>query len=234
MRKLLVNGCSFSRGPGSWPYHLAPMLDADLCNLAQAAAGNTYIRQSTIVELSQRTYDLVLIMWSGLERVDIQVEDIDFFKTPWTSKYQSTQNDWPEKIVIPVNDQDYVEKNWVFGSGYASGDSFLKKNDLFPGLYRYIGYQEHIRRSMIDMICLQDFLKARDIKYAFSFYIDYWSKLQSQQDLWPMLDRSRLISGDLKSFAYRLSSFASEGSGFHPGLEAHHDWSQHVLEHLKK
>lgn len=229
--KLLVNGCSFSRGPGSWPYHLAPMLNADLCNLAQSGAGNIYIRHSTIVELSQRDYDLVLIMWSGLERFDVQVEDINLFKTPYTSKYQSYQNDWPEKIVVPVNDQDYVEKNWVFGVGYINSDSFLRKNDLFTGIYKYIGQQEHIRRSMIDMICLQDFLRARNINYAFGFYRDYWSLLQ-QSDLWNMLDQSKLIPGDLDSFSHRLDSFDKDG--IHPGLEAHRSWGQHIWKFLKK
>jgi hypothetical protein len=54
-------------------------------------------------------------MWSGLQRVDVQVEDINLFdQTVYTSYSQSKLNDWPEKIVYPINDQDYVEKNWVF------------------------------------------------------------------------------------------------------------------------
>jgi hypothetical protein len=230
--KILVNGCSFSRGPKSWPYYIQSALEADLCNLAQSGAGNTYIRQSTMVELSQRTYDLVLIMWSGLERFDVQVEDIDFFKTPYTSKYQSSQNDWPEKIVIPINDQDYVEKNWVFGVGYIKRDSFLKTNDLFPGFYKYLGQEEHVRRSMLDMICLQDFLRVRNLDYAFSFYQDYMPALQSQQDLWSMIDHSKLVPGDLNSLSHKLESFDLDG--IHPGTAAHDTWSQHVLQHLRK
>ena len=232
VKKLLVNGCSFSRGPGSWPYHVAKRLGADICNLAQAGAGNTYIKQSTIVELSQRSYDLVLINWSGLERIDVQVEDIDLFDSPYTSKYQSAQNDWPEKIVWPINDQDYVEKNWVFGCGYINADSFLRRNDLLPGLYKHVGTKEHVRRSLVDMICLQDFLRARDIDYAFGFYVNYRSLLQSQQDLWPMLDQSKIIPGDIDSVAHTLDSFDIDG--MHPGIKAHLEWSTHVSEWLGK
>jgi hypothetical protein len=228
--KLLTNGCSFSRGPTAWSNHVARSINADLVNLAQSGAGNTYIRQSTIGELSQRSYDLVLIMWTGLERIDIQVEEIDFFETPYTSKYQSSQNDWPEKIVIPINDQDYVEKNWVFGVGYMNSDTFLRKNDLFPGLYKYIGQQEHIRRSMIDMICLQDFLKARNIDYAFSFYQNYLNDLQSHKSLWNLIDHTNLIPGDLYSIACEMKNF--DDDKIHPGIDAHQHWGKLVLDYL--
>ena len=233
VKKLLVNGCSFSRGPGSWPYHVAKGLNADICNLAQSGAGNTYIRQSTIVELSQRTYDLVLIMWSGPERVDVQVEEINLFDTSYTSKYQSLQNDWPEKIIYPINDQDYVEKNWVFGCGYVNADPFLRKNDLFRGLYKYIGHNENVKRSLIDMICLQDILRARNINYAFCFYQNYCiNNLRDQKNLWNLIDHSKIIVGDLGTMSHDLDSFDKDG--LHPGIEAHRRWAQHVLHYLDK
>ena len=74
-KNLLVNGCSFSRGPNSWPYFLS---NVNLVNLAQAGAGNTYIHETTIAELSQRKYDLVIVMWTGIPRIDFKVNDINF------------------------------------------------------------------------------------------------------------------------------------------------------------
>jgi hypothetical protein len=73
---VLANGCSFSRGPGSWPYALQSIYNFNLVNLAQSGAGNTYIFESTVLEISQRVYDLVLIMWSDPNRIDYRF-DID-------------------------------------------------------------------------------------------------------------------------------------------------------------
>ena len=61
--KILVNGGSISRGPGSWPYCIESELNAKLVNLSQSGSGNTYIHETTIAELAQRNYDLVLIQW---------------------------------------------------------------------------------------------------------------------------------------------------------------------------
>lgn len=229
---ILINGCSFSRGPNSWPYYLDQYLDAQIYNLAQAGSGNTYIRQSTISELSIRRYNLVIILWTGPERIDVQVEDIDFFDTPYTSKYQSMQNDWPEKIVYPINDQDYVQKNWVFGTGYINRDPFLLKNELFQGLYRHVGFEQHQQRSLIDMICLQDFLKSRNMPYAFGFHQNYYHQLRTHTELWTMLDEKNLIDSDLGSFCDAYNSFHEDG--MHPGIEAHRQWARHVANHLQQ
>ena len=78
-KNVLVNGCSFSRGPISWPYCLQKKLNFNLVNLALPAAGNKYIHDSTITELNRRPYDRVFIMWTGLQRNDVQVADIKQF-----------------------------------------------------------------------------------------------------------------------------------------------------------
>lgn len=141
--KILVNGCSFSRGPISWPYYLQELLNCELVNLAQSGAGNSYIHESTVSELVHREYDLVIIMWSGLSRLDFKVEQVaQFSKTPFTSDYQHRQNDWPGKVIIPVNDQDYVEKDWVFGCGILNNEQELVRSNFLNGLYRYIGVEQ--------------------------------------------------------------------------------------------
>ena len=90
--RILVNGCSFSRGPISWSYYLTNLTDItgkNLVNLACAGAGNTYIHETTTRILDKEKFDLVLIMWSEISRIDFQVESIDFFeKSTYTSKYQ--------------------------------------------------------------------------------------------------------------------------------------------------
>jgi len=229
MMKILTNGCSFSRGPTAWPNHIAKWMSADLVNLAQAGAGNTYVSRSTMTELQKRSYDLVLIMWTGLERIDIQVEDIDLFdSTPYTSKYQSSRNDWPEKIVWPVNDQDYVEKNWVFGCGHINSDPFVLKSQLFEQQYKYQGLENHAARSFLDILGLQSYLRCRSIPYAFSFYKNYVTDIAYFVD---QLEQSRIYT-DVNIFDLARSLNDWDPDGVHPGPVAQETWAHKFHEFM--
>jgi hypothetical protein len=184
-KRVLVNGCSFSRGPVSWPYYLQEKLNFDLVNLAVSSAGNKYIHDTTVAELSKSRYDFVIIMWSGLDRVDIPVEDIQLFDQCNTTSFaQSLKNDWPEKKIYPNNDQDLVEKNWVFV--YPS--KTLLNDMKFAEFVKYQNYQVHVRQSLIHMISLQAVLKQFDIPYVFSFYMDYVDQLKTEKSLYDLLD----------------------------------------------
>lgn len=226
--KLLVNGCSFSRGPTAWANHLARWLDADLINLAQAGAGNTYIAQTTQAELAKREYDLVVVMWSGIERIDIQVDRIqDFNQTKYTSYYQSSQNDWPQKIVVPINDQDYVEKDWVFGIAHINRDDFLVRHGLFEKQYQCQNHKQHIQRSLFLIISLQSYLKIRKIPYVFAFYQNYVDQLETCDYLYQQLDFKHIYnSTNLADISIELDSFDSDQ--IHPGPMAHETWASNL------
>jgi hypothetical protein len=231
-KNVLVNGCSFSRGPGSWPYALQNIANFNLVNLAQAGAGNTYIHHSTARELMHRTYDHVIIMWSGITRIDCQVEDIEQFKTPYTSEYQSTRNDWPEKKVYPINDQDYVEKNWVFGNGTMNGDPFLVKNKFLDTHYRYCGTNEFVNSFLMHVISLQALLKQLDIQYTFMYYNNYEDTIKNNV-LYKLIDQSNVHNKEnISSIMSRINSYDSDS--IHPGLEAHSTLAQDLYNHLTK
>jgi hypothetical protein len=228
-KRVLVNGCSFSRGPGSWPYQLSN--NHNLVNLACAGAGNRYIHNSTVSELAQRSYDLVLVMWSGIDRLDWQVEDIELFhQSKNTSKYQSLQNDWPSKTIYPVNDQDYVEKNWVFGCGFVSRDSVIKKTGLFEKVYRYTSHKENISQTVLYIISLQSILKQMNLPYVFMFYHDYLDELK--QDLkYHLIDKSNLfVEDNIWNMAVRGQMFAEDNQ--HPAVEIHKHWANLLDQHL--
>lgn len=229
--KLLTCGCSFSRGPTAWPYHVARNLNADLVNLAQAGAGNTYISRSVMSHVQKKSYDLVLIMWSGLERIDLQVENIDLFdQTIYTSKYQSLQNDWPEKIVSPINDQDYVEKNWVFGIGHINRDQYLLETELFLKQYEYQDLTNHMARSFYDMLSLENFLKVRQVPYVFAFYKPYdigWQRWSQN------LDQSNLYM-ESNLFHLAVSENDFESDRLHPGPAAQRKWAQDFAQWIRK
>jgi hypothetical protein len=169
--KILVNGGSPSRGPRSWPYLIQQYLNSDLVNLSLSGSGNNYIHETTIAEIAQRSYNLVLIQWSPFIRFDFKVKDIETFSdTIYTSLHQSAQNDWPEKIVEPINDQDYIEKNWIFGCGVAfNSDPDPSLNKAFEGFYKYSGASEQIYHAAMKIISLQSFLQVKKIPYLFVF-----------------------------------------------------------------
>lgn len=232
-KKVLVNGCSFSRGPVAWPYALQKKYEFDLVNLAQAGAGNTYIHNSTISELAERNYDLVLIMWTGLDRTDLLVEDVRLFdQTPYTSNYQRTRNDWAEKIVEPINDQDYVNPNWVFGCGFINGDKNLINSGLFNGYYKYVGHRENISIFLTHLISTQSFLKQLNIPYVFMFYQDYINELIIDNK-YKFIDQSYLLINDnISNIALRCNSYDSDD--MHPGLMANEIWASNIESFLNE
>jgi hypothetical protein len=220
-KSMLVNGCSFSRGPGSWPYHLG----YEISNLAQAGAGNTYIHETTVAELARRSYDAVTIMWTAPQRQDMRVSDIDQFSgSKYTSAYQHLQNDWPEKIVWPKNDQDYVEKNWVFGCGYINGEQALKKTRMFESVYRYQATLEFEQGFLIKMISLQNTLKQMNIPYLFTFYHPYFDSLK-EHDLFRLLDLESIYNATNITDIMRDNNWY-DTDGSHPGIPAHRAWAE--------
>tara|TARA_B100001939_G_C16879162_1_gene590082 strand:+ start:189 stop:893 length:705 start_codon:yes stop_codon:yes gene_type:complete len=228
--KILVNGCSFSRGPISWPYYLSGLTDVtgqNVINLACAGAGNTYIHDTTTRILYDQPFDLVLIMWTGMTRVDMQVENIDQFgSTTYTSNYQKNHNDWPKKIISPVNDQSFVEDDWLFGCGALNHDAELTK--VFKSIYQYTSQSQFVNKFMINVVSLQNTLKQLKIPYAFSFYTDYVKEIAHSK----MIDwKNCVLSDNIDNVAKRLNSYDTDGS--HPGLQANKEWAKCVMEHLR-
>lgn len=233
INRVLVNGCSFSRGPESWPYYLSTQLGFNLVNLAQSGAGNNYIHESTVEELAQRSYDLVIIMWSGLERFDVQVGDIEYFSSSiYNSKCQKSRNDWPEKIIYPINDQDYVRDNWVFGCGVVNNELELLNTKLFNGLYKHMDSEQFAYHSLQRMIALQSFLQAQQIPYVFTFYQDYLLKLKHHEFLYKLIDADNLLIKDnISNIANRLNDWDHTN---HPKQSTHRVWAQLINEHLNE
>jgi len=227
--KILVNGCSFSCGPISWPYHLPGLTNIsghNVVNLACAGAGNTYIHETTTRALYKDKFDLVLIMWSGIHRVDKQIEDHSSLnESTYTSRYQKSQNDWPEKIIHPFNDQTLVEDNWLFGCGHINKDSTVSA--VFKNDYTYIGHQQFIDQFLVKVASLQNTIKQLGIPYRFSFYQNYIDQIKHSK----MIDWTKCVLTDnINDIAKRLNSYDTDG--IHPGLEANQQWAQCVVEHL--
>jgi hypothetical protein len=170
MKILIVGTCS-SRGPGSWPYFLETSLGCEVVNLSLSSVGGSYIHETVVNEIALRRdwYDLVLVVWVESFHESIKVDNIDYFEGSInTSKYQSEQNDWPEKIVEPFDDQSLVAKNWVLGIGARRGMRD-KTIELFAPYNKFVKYPQILESDLIRMISTQEVLKANNMPYLFLF-----------------------------------------------------------------
>lgn len=230
--RILVNGPSPARGPNTWPYRLEKHYNADLVNLSQAGAGNIYIADSTIAELTQRKYDLVIIMWADLRRFDIKVANIDEFNdTIYTSKKQKIMNDWPEKKVWPINDQDYVDDNWVFGCGYLNTrDPSIVK--LFETYYQNTNLDTQYFTSYCRFLALQGFLKSINQPYMFVATRTI-AKIERFSNLYNALDFD-YIANEKTIFDFARESNSWEPDGIHPGSEAHKLYTDYLLMNIQQ
>jgi len=232
--RTLVNGCSFSRGPIAWPYFLQTVDQTNITNLACAGAGNTYIHETTVSALADFPYyDLVLIMWTGVHRVDMKISDQQRFSlSRYSSWYQSKQNNWAEKITEPFDDQTLVEKDWIFGCGHYNGERHLRKTAAFDGIYRYQDLREFRYHFLQRVIALQSVLKNMNIPYVFMFYKNYIDELQEYENLCKLVDwHNCFIDDNINDIATRNNWFAD---GIHPSLEANQVWAEKLDEFIKE
>jgi hypothetical protein len=231
---ILVGGPSPSRGEGTWPYLLQEYTGGNLVNLSQAGAGNDYIYSSVMEELAVRKYDLVVIMWSDFRRLDVKVSNINHFNTTqYTSEYQRKQNDWPSKVIYPVNDQDYVDPNWVFGCGYINTGNSESQTlaNLFENYYKYTDYNSHYLRGLTRILGMQGFLKSMDIPYQFCFVREL-RDLKTYPELYNLLDQSAMVNDiTVHTYATQLNSWFDPT---HPGAEAHKLYVKDIINNLKQ
>jgi hypothetical protein len=229
---VLVNGTSISRGEQSWPYYLQSHFDYSLVNLAQAGSGNTYIHEATVAELSERPYDLVIIQWTYTDRFDFRVKDINkFYDSTYTSDYQCQQNDWPSKQIHPVNDQDYVQRDWIFGCGYINERIDNSIGQVFKGLHKHIGANEYMFSTLVKIISLQNTLKALSVPYLFMEYRPM-IQLSRFDQLYKLIDWNNFYSGK------HLFTIAKEHGALddtlHPSAECQEIYASDLYNDLVK
>ena len=257
--KILINGSSVSSGKPlwsqqahyahtvsqpTWPYRLQEQLNCDMVNLALAGAGSTYIHESTIAEISQRSYDLVLIMWTEFDRTDHRVTYPGRFSSlQYTSQAQSKKT-YPELEEDFVLDTEFIQQDWIF-----SGDLYLKPPDLGPStggaprgpvresLDKLFGYKDFLdpnillENSLIRIISLQGVLKSMNIPYKFMYFKQPVGKHRFA-NLNKLIDWQNVIDEpNLFSLAHE-NNWWDHSTG-HPTAEAYSAYADLLVGHLK-
>jgi hypothetical protein len=243
MQNLIVNGCSFTEefdDMPSWATFLNEQLQPYYYkNIAQSAAGNRYICDSTItfLEASEIPSEdtLVIIMWSGIDRKDIHIsrEWFNYIKDQYS--YCHEEND---------------------GSYYlnAGGEvnSWLENKEtkkIFEGLYKTSDYKSMCIESLLCFIQLESYLKENNYNFLFTSFFNIWEKPRNpskKQKLfikdycsempiyenfnlnnWWFIDSEKNCLGD---FASNLNYLDSDG--FHPSEVGHSKFADMIYSHI--
>lgn len=241
-KKLVVSGCSFTYNNHKnthciWSNALAEWAGMHITNLAVPGAGNAHIKNSIILHLEQTQPavddTLVLVMWSGPERIDwITDEQLSRFK----DQYPFTHN--------------YAAGNeLVVGGGWWANKP---KTNLDQVLINYSKYQSDSSLALQSWLYIQDlenYLKIKGYNYYFLSWFDYsesvdmrnrWIKFDYELNQMNLtLDKTNWIAStadrSLGEWAVNHPEYLAEDQ-FHMRWQGHEVWLKEVLipELIKK
>lgn len=187
--KILTNGSCMARGSfeGGWPDILEEKFNHEVTNLSLFGAGNDYVLKTTVDQLSQNQYDLVIIMFPNFFKSDIEVTDPEnYSNVRFTSlnqinrlsklhkarKYARAKERFEnyKDIAYKPLDTSIFQNNWIFSWEYYSAELNLPTNyiDLFNDYFAST-YSEIKRQNLYKVIKLQEILKEKNQPYLFCF-----------------------------------------------------------------
>lgn len=235
IRNLVVGGCSFTKTfyEHEWALNLVREFNIERhVNLAESAAGNSYIADSLQNYLRNSSLDpaetLVIVMWSGPSRLDLTVSD---------EYFDMLQYGYKKKV---------AGKNYVFSGGELGTwnlDSLIEP--VFHRIYQTKNINSFARDTITNVMQTKDFLTLNGFKFKFLSYVNYWADVDgfvSDMDLSigfyePKL--AKLVKTDpnwiwtdnefncFYEFAKHRSLISEDG--FHPNEQAHKEFTQEVL-----
>lgn len=238
--KILISGCSFSQwpeypgGPNTcWPRYLKDIRPNDnIVTVAEAGAGNQYICDSVIRKVLEDRPDYVLVMWSGVSRLDYLTSLED---SAWNALFDS----YGFYRRLPGD-----KLGWIF-SGGQMGTWFKHPvaHKMFYEMYKVSSPLSLATINLTEMIKLQNFLQAKQIPYKFMSYVNYWvpgENLSPNGDFGVMdffdlrhtireIDFSQWIfTNERKDGIYELAKSTNcfMEDGFHPGADCHRNWAE--------
>jgi hypothetical protein len=244
--KILISGCSFTQWPEypggpniCWPRYLEPLMpDCQITSVGEAAAGNQYICDSVIRETLTNHYDQVMVMWSGVSRLDYLTSLED---PAWERLFDSYGF---------FRRLSGGKLGWIF-SGGQMGTWFKNPvaHKMFYEMYKVSSELSLATINLMEIVKLQNYLQSKGIPYKFMSYINYWrhGKNISPNGDFGVLDfpELRLLINEIDfnqwifaddhrkciyDVAQELNSF--EEDGFHPGPAAHQAWAELIRSRI--
>jgi hypothetical protein len=237
--KFLISGCSFTQWPEypggpniCWPrYFQEQNPQVEIKTVAEAAAGNQYIADSVIRNVSEERPDHVIVMWSGVSRLDYLTSLED---PAWDALYDS----YGFYRRLPGNKLGYIFSGGRMGTWFKNPVAHKMFNEMYKvASDTSLGYI-----NLMEIVKTQNFLKAQGIPYHFMSYVNYWNDrpevsrngdfgVMGNRDLAPLvnaIDFDRWIFSDAeKNGLYELSIANNDfqADGFHPGNKTQEAWA---------
>lgn len=239
---ILISGCSFTQWPEfpggpnlCWPNYLSKLRPTDIItNVAEAAAGNQYICDSVVRSILEKPdhYEHVLVMWSGVSRLDFLTNVGD----PNWSELLDTYGFYRRL--------DGSKLAWIFSGGQL-GTWFKNPvaHTMFYEMYKVSNELTLAYTNLMEIVKLQNFLISKGIKFNFMSYVNYWNAQDQvspngdfgiykypelkelvreiQFDNWIFKNSNK---DGLYELAKELGSFQPDG--FHPGADAYTKWAE--------
>lgn len=236
---ILISGCSFTQWPESpgganicWPRYITKH---KITNVGEAAAGNQYICDSVIRAVSQNMPEHVLVMWSGVSRLDYLTSLED---PAWNELFDS----YGFYRRIPGGKLGYIFSGGQMGTWYKNPVA----HKMFYEMYKVSSELSLAHINLMEIVKLQNFLKYKGIPYTFMSYVNYWNRqdnispngdfgvlkypelgyLVKEIDFKPWLFTNSARDG-IYELARELNSFQPDG--FHPGTQANQRWAELIM-----
>jgi len=213
--KILTNGCSFTQGiydnhdeKDTWPY----LLGHDVVNLAEGGGSNHRIFRTTMEYLLDNTVDLVIIGWTGPERIELP-----YYKNDWLRVSHS--------FVLPENDDyqnDKFDQN-EYWYRHCHNDIKSIEQTVF-----YIRVLQQLPVRMIMFNALQcDFLWQIEQEHSMAkqFGMDH---LKEQVD---KIDKTDWILWG-SSMEQHLRGYPKADDYGHPDKTGQQQWASIILQNL--
>jgi hypothetical protein len=244
--KVLISGCSFTQWPEypggpniCWPrYFQEQNPNYSIRNVGEAAAGNQYIADSVVRAVLEQRPDHVMVMWTGVSRLDYltSVED-----PAWDALFDS----YGFYRRIPGGNL-----GWIF-SGGQMGTWFKHPvaHKMFNEMYKVSSDTSLAWINLMEIVKTQNFLQAQSIPYHFMSYVNYWTTSpevsrngdfgvlgnRALQPLVDAIDFDRWIfADDQRNGIYELSKQRNsfQPDGFHPGDDVQQEWANLISSRL--
>lgn len=238
--KFLISGCSFTQWPEypggpniCWPrYFQEQNPQVEIKTVAEAAAGNQYIADSVIRNVSEERPDHVIVMWSGVSRLDYLTSLED---PAWDALYDS----YGFYRRLPGNRLGYIFSGGRMGTWFKNPVAHKMFNEMYKvSSDTSLGYI-----NLMEIVKTQNFLKAQGIPYHFMSYVNYWNdcpEVSRNGDFGVMGNRDLehlvnaidfdhwIFSDQEKNGLYELSIARNDfqADGFHPGNATQEAWAK--------
>ena len=161
MNSVLIAGCSFVQAAARYADPAPDINRARFKFFGTSGAGNRAIAARVRHEVFRNSYDHVIVLWSGINRVDVPVALKTHVRTPNNYQYVSVIENWA----------------WYHSGGIAGS---WQSDNVCPDTVKSQFREEYLHqtaRSATDttlaaILETQDLLESRKINYTMSFIYD--------------------------------------------------------------